>query len=164
MTHDQVGIVVTVAGVFCQLFRGDEEFRNTRNGVRFEETELETLSDEEGEVHSLAEVADEMSFRFRFGLRQAGYAIIVAISQDTDNRQVVENGDPNERCSNTCPSAIGIPNDIIRGKAHHSAPLHITYLVFDLWVFEGGGDGGRRAARPAFSFVAEKRHAGSHLS
>lgn len=67
VTHDQVCIVVTAARVFRQLLRGDEEFGDTGNGVCFKETKLETLSDEEGEVHSLAEVEDEMSVRFRFG-------------------------------------------------------------------------------------------------
>ena len=56
MTHDQVGIVITAARVYRQLLRGDEEFGDTRNGVCFKETERETLSDEEGEVHSLAKV------------------------------------------------------------------------------------------------------------
>ena len=129
MTHDQVGIVVTAARVFRQLLRGDEEFGDTRNGVCFKETKLETLSDEEGEVHSLAEVEEEMSVRFRFGPWQLGYVIIVAISHETDNRQV-ESGDPNDCCRKAC-LMIGIPN-IIRGRAHCDIAIYFQYPLSNI--------------------------------
>ena len=65
-----------------------------------------------------------MSVRFRFGPWKLGYALIVVISQETDNRQV-ESGNPNKCCRKAC-LMIGIPN-IIRGRAHCVIAIYFLY-------------------------------------